>query len=103
MNRKMIYDNGLFSVSFSEEAKNYHIHTCEDFASKVNQEMDVMDRRNLKNVLEHERNFGFVAAYMDKDRAIESADSRKNYWLASAEEKSELLENAFRKLHESEV
>ena len=26
MNRKIIYDNGLFNVSFSEEAKNYHIH-----------------------------------------------------------------------------
>lgn len=40
MSRKIIYDNGLFNVSFSEEAKNYHIHTCENFASKVNQDMD---------------------------------------------------------------
>ena len=100
MSRKIIYDNGLFTVSFSEVAKNYHIHTCEGFASKVNQDMDVAVRSNLKDELGHETKFGFVEAYMDKDKAIKSADSRRTYWLASAKEKSEFAENAFRKLHE---
>lgn len=77
--RDTIYSNGFFKVTTN--GTNYHVRIDNIDESQI-VDFDSIKKKFLNDEKEYDKR-GFVAAYLDKSKAIKYADKRKSFYLST--------------------